>query len=129
MKMKFADNQIYEVINSAIDLAVTSEKYNLNFYTFLKSSGAKRQEVISFLNSPLTSQIKDEISYLNLYITDSPEISDIQEVYDWMGKSRAKKYKEYLLRMIEDAEKYEREKRPGRKPGTKNKKVATTSNK
>ena len=66
--------------------------------------------------------MRDEISHLNLYLFGGPDVADLREVYGWMGKPRARKYKEYLNEIIEDAEKYEIEKRPGRKPGSRNKK-------
>lgn len=123
--MKLNAVEIYDIVNGAIDTAVTCDKYQLNFYQFLKSSQAKRTEVISFLASFLVSQIRDEISHLDLYLIDSP--ADLKEVYGWMGKPRVRKYKEYLIKIIEDAEKYECEKRPGRKPGSKNKEKRETT--
>ena len=120
--MKTNSDEIYNIVNTAIDAAVTSEKYQLNFYSFLKGENIKRQEIKSFLDSSLVSQIRDEISHLNLYLDGGPDVADLREVYGWMGKPRARKYKEYLMKIIEDAEKYEVEKRPGRKPGTKNRK-------
>ena len=115
-------NDIYHIVNQAIDDAVKTEKYQLNFYAFLKAESFKRVELISFLNSGLVSQMRDEISHLNLYLDGGPDVADLREVYGWMGKPRARKYKEYLMKIIEDAQKYETEKRPGRKPGSKNKK-------
>ena len=120
--MKTNSDEIYNIVNTAIDAAVTSEKYQLNFYSFLKGENTKRQEIKSFIDSSLVSQIRDEISHLNLYLDGGPDVADLREVYGWMGKPRARKYKEYLMKIIEDAEKYEVEKRPGRKPGTKNRK-------
>jgi len=38
-----------------------------------------------------------------------------------MGKPRARKVKDYLNCIMDDAKKYEQSKRRGRKPGTKNK--------
>ena len=120
--MKTNSDEIYNIVNTAIDAAVTTEKYQLNFYSFLKGENLKRQEIKSFLASSLVSQMRDEISHLNLYLFGGPDVADLREVYGWMGKPRARKYKEYLNEIIEDAEKYEIEKRPGRKPGSRNKK-------
>lgn len=120
--MKTNSDEIYNIVNTAIDAAVTTEKYQLNFYSFLKGENLKREQIKSFLSSSLVSQMKDEISHLDLYLDGGPDVADLREVYGWMGKPRARKYKEYLMKIIEDAEKYETEKRPGRKPGSKNKK-------
>jgi hypothetical protein len=128
--MKIPSDEIYNIVNTAIDIAVTSEKYQLNFYNFLKNEGIKKPEISSFLKSSLVSQIRDEIAHLNLYLNGGSDVADLREVYGWMGKPRARKYKEYLFKIIEDAEKYDYEKRPGRKPGSKNKKKpAAASNK
>jgi len=128
--MKTNSDEIYNIVNTAIDAAVTTEKYQLNFYSFLKGENIKRQGIKSFLDSSLVSQMRDEISHLNLYLDGGPDVADLREVYGWMGKPRARKYKEYLMKIIEDAEKYDYEKRPGRKPGSKNKKKPTaTTNK
>jgi len=125
--MAKVNDEIYNIVNTAIDLAVTSQKYQLNFYSFLKSEDIKRPEILSFLNSSLVSQIKDEISHLDLYLDGGPDVADLREVYGWMGKPRARKYKEYLVKIIEDAEKYDYERRPGRKPGSKNKKKSVAA--
>jgi len=119
-------NEIYIIVNKAIDDAVKFEKYQLNLYAFLKSESLKRNEILSFINSSLASQIIDEVAHLDLYLDGGPDVADLREVYGWMGKPRARKYRDYLLKMIDDAKQYEKEKRPGRKPGSK-KKPATTN--
>ena len=115
-------NEIYVIVNQAIDTAIKSEKYHLDFYSLLKVESLKRVEVVSFLNSSLASQIQDEIAHLNLYLEGGPDVADLREVYGWMGKPRARKFKDYLEKILDDAKKYEQEKRPGRKPGSRNKK-------
>jgi len=127
--MKIKNTEIYDVVNTAIDVAVRQDKYNLNLYSFLKAENTKRNEVMSFLQSSLVSQIRDEMSHISLYLNGGPDVSDLREVYGWMGKLRARKFKDYLMKIIEDAEKYEIERRPGRKPGSKNKKKPSTANK
>ena len=120
-------DEIYALVNGAIDLAVTDQKYKLNVYEFAKIENMKRRDMVSFLNSKLVSQIRDEIKHLDMYLNDGP--ADLTEVYDWMGKTRATKYRDYLSKMIEDAERYEQERRPGRKPGSRNKKKSGLTNK
>ena len=127
--MKNNSDEIYNIVNTAIDVAVTAEKYQLNFYSFLKGENIKRVDIKSFLDSSLVSQMKDEVSHLDLYLEGGPDVADLREVYGWMGKPRARKYKEYLMKIVEDAERYEIEKRPGRKPGSKNRKKPATANK
>jgi hypothetical protein len=117
-----AKDEIFNIVNKAIDDAVKTEKYQLNLYNFIKGENMKRKDVQIFLNSNLVSQMKDEVAHLDLYLDGGPEVADLREVYGWMGKPRARKFKEYLLKMIDDVERYEKERRPGRKPGSKSKK-------
>ena len=120
-------DEIYSLVNGAIDLAVTDQQYKLNIYDFAKSEKMKRRDMVSFLNSSLVSQMRDEAKHLDMYLNGGP--ADLTECYGWMGKTRAAKYRDYLYKMIEDAERYEKERRPGRKPGSKNKKKSGVANK
>jgi len=120
-------DEIYCMVNAAIDLAVTDQKYYLNVYDFAKSEKMKRKEIISFLESSLVSQIRDEAKHLDMFLKGGP--ADLRECYGWMGKPRATKYRDYLYKIIQDAERYEKERRPGRKPGSKNKKKPGLPNK
>ena len=120
-------DEIYSLVNGAIDLAVTDQQYKLNIYDFAKSEKMKRRDMVSFLKSSLVSQMRDEAKHLDMYLNDGP--ADLTECYGWMGKPRATKYRDYLYKMIEDAERYEKERRPGRKPGSKNKKKSEVANK
>lgn len=127
--MKNNSDEIYNIVNTAIDIAVSNDKYQLNFYSFLRGENIKRPQITLFLQSNLVSQIRDEISHLDLYLDGGPDVADLREVYGWMGKPRARKYKEYLMKIIEDAEKYEYERRPGRKSENKPNKKSKVANK
>jgi hypothetical protein len=116
---------LYNIVNTAIDIAFTQEKYHLNFYEYLRSESFKKEQVMSFLNSSLAVAIVHQIEELNLYLNDDGVYSFIKESYDWMGQSRAEKTKEYLKKILDDAEKYEKSKRRGRKPKT----TSTSTNK
>lgn len=121
---------IYEIINSAIDTAFTQEKYQLNFYEYLQGENFKKDQITSFINSSLGVAIVHQIEELELYLNGGDQASFVRESYGWMGKPRARKAKEYLEKIMEDASKYEQSKRRGRKPGSKNRKKPTaTANK
>jgi len=121
---------IYDVVNIEIERAFFEEKYQLNFYEYLKSQDLKREQVLSFINSTLFISIKDQVEELDLYLTGGDSASFVREAYGWISKPRARKIKDYLSNIMEDANKYEQSKRRGRKPGSKNKKkTVTTSNK
>lgn len=121
--------EIFHIVNTAIDDAFTREKYQLNFFEYLKGENYKRDTVIKFINSNLSVAILNQIEELDIYIEGGPSASLFREAYSWMGKPRARKIREYLNAILEDAKKYEQSKKPGRKPGSKNKKKAETTNK
>jgi hypothetical protein len=121
---------IYDIINNAIELAFFNEKYQLDFYAYLKSQNFKRETITEFLGSNLCKALQDQIQEIDMYLDGGDSAALLKEAYSWMGKSRARKVKDYLNTIVEDAKKYEQSKRRGRKPGSKNKKKGTaTTNK
>lgn len=124
-----SSEDIYTIVNIAIDSAFYQEKYNLNFYQYLNGEKFKRDDVKLFIQSGLSTAIQDQIQEINLYLDGGNEAALVREAYSWLGKPRARKIRDYLSQIIEDAEKYEQSKRRGRKPGSKNKKksVATAN--
>jgi predicted component of type VI protein secretion system len=112
--MKTLEENLYSSVNNAVTLAVKQEKYDFDMYSFLKTQKYKRNEVIDFLESPLITAVAEEIYQLETYLNSN---SSMQDLYGWMGRCRAQKFKEYLNKIINDLKKYEQEKRPGRKPG------------
>jgi len=120
---------IFDIVNTAIDLAFSQEKYQLKFLDYLKGENFKRDDIISFIESSLFVSIQDQIVELDLYLDGGENSASFKEAYSWMGKPRARKIREYLQQIIDDAEQYEQSKRRGRKPATKNKKKTTTANK
>lgn len=121
---------IFDIVNTAIDTAFTQEKYQLNFYEYLQGENFKKDIIVEFINSSLGSAIIYQIEEIEMYLEGGDRAAFVRESYGWMGKPRARKVKEYLQKIMEDANKYEQSKRKGRKPGSKNKKKATaTANK
>jgi len=122
--------ELYDLINGAIDLAFTQEKYQLNLFSFLQSENIKRDLVLQLLDSSLCLSITHQIEELDLYLDGGERAAFVRESYSWMGKPRARKIREYLDKILEDAKSYEQSKRRGRKPGSKNrKKPVATANK
>lgn len=113
--------EIYDMINIAIDDAFVREKYQLNFFQYLEGEKFKRKEVISFMNSSLYTAVLHQIEELNLYLDGGERAVYVRESYNWLGKPRARKIKEYLEKILDDAKRYEQSKKPGRKPKTANK--------
>jgi len=116
--------ELYEIVNDAIDRAFTQEKYQLNFVSYLKDSNFKRDDVVNFLESSLGCAIKDQIEEIDLYLSGGDRAEFVKESYSWMGKLRARKVRDYLEKILEDGKTYEQSKRRGRKPGIKKKPTA-----
>jgi hypothetical protein len=118
---------VFDIVNSAIDTAFTQEKYQLNFYEYLQGENLKKDEILKFIDSSLGVAITYQIEEIEMYLGGGDRAAFVRESYNWMGKPRARKVKEYLEKIMEDARKYEQSKRRGRKPGSKNRKKATAT--
>jgi hypothetical protein len=111
--------QISSVLADVISKAFETEDYEFSFLEYLNTNGYKRKQVQEFLSSGIFSALTHQVEELDLYI----EKKDVmyEKIYDAFNMQRAKQIKFYLNKIIEDAEHYEKSKRPGRKPKTANK--------
>jgi len=111
--------ELYVLVERSIDAAFDG-KFLFNFYNYVKASKFTRREVTAFIESPTAANVSSIVTELELYIKGKDKIS--KEAYGHLTKPTAKKIKDYLYKILTDAWKYEQERRPGRKPGTKNRK-------
>ena len=90
--------------------------------THYKFTGLKTREV---LDSSTFVSIHSLINDLDEYIQggSDKEHKLIREAYGHLPKPRARKIRKYLNQIIEDANRYVQEKKPGRKKGSKNKRT------
>jgi len=107
--------EIYVLVEKSIDAAFDG-KFLFNLYTYVKSSKFTRREVTAFIESPTAVSISNIVLELELYIKGKDKIA--KEAYGHLSKPQARKIKDYLYKILTDAWKYEKERRPGRKPGT-----------
>jgi len=110
-------NEIYDIVESAIDVAFLDQKFLLKFYDYLKERDTKRTEILEFIQSPTAKELNDLIFDLDEYIkggTDS-EHKQLREGYGHIPKPQARKIKQYLFTILEDAERYSNDRKPGRK--------------
>lgn len=112
---------IYDVVNEAINLVFSEDKYDLDFFSYLSSQKITRNEIKQFINSYLFTSIVDQVEELNLYLLNDKNSLVLKEAYDWMGETRVLKTRNFLNKIIEDAKNYEQSKKPGRKRKTTNK--------
>ena len=117
------DNNFHEVYNDvekAIDYAFNGQ-FVLKFYDYLKVRGTKRVEVEEFIESSTANELNSLVMDLDDYLEGgSDEIhKQLREGYGHIPKPQARKIRDYLNGILDDAWKYSYDKRPGRRKKTK----------
>ena len=109
-------SQMYDVVEHTIDYAFEG-KFMLNMYEYLKSIKATKRDVEEFIDSPTALEINSLILDLEDYIEGGNDSihKQLREAYGHLGKPEAHKIRNYLYDLLQDAWKYEQEKKPGRK--------------
>jgi hypothetical protein len=109
-------HEVYTDVEKAIDYAFNG-KFVLKFYDYLKIRKTKRSEVNEFIQSSTAIEIGDLVNDLEEYIEGgSDDIhKQLREGYGHIPKPQARKIKNYLCGILEDAGRYSYDKRPGRK--------------
>jgi hypothetical protein len=107
---------LYDIIEHTIDYAFNG-KYMLNMYDYLVLSKSSKKDVEEFLGSSSRKEIDELIGDLDDYLEGGSDEKhkQLREGYGHLGKPEARKIRNYLNGIIEDAVKYGREKRSRRK--------------
>jgi len=113
------ENNLQEVCNDvekAIDYAFNGQ-FVMKFYDYLQVRKAKRIEVEEFIESNTAHELSDLVSELEEYLEGgSDEMhKQLREGYGHIPKPQARKIKNYLYGILEDAWKYSHDRRPGRR--------------
>ncbi len=119
--MKDDFENVYEMIEEALELAFEG-KMTLKFYEFLKWRKTTKIEVDAFLQSSTAKELADEVLELEEYIKGGRDSNhqQLREAYGHIPKPKARKIKMYLYGILQDAVRYQHERRPGRrKKGSK----------
>ncbi len=113
-------HEVYFDVERAIDYAFNG-KFVLKFYDYLKSKGIKKVEVEQFIESSTANEISSLVKDLDDYLEGgSDEMhKQLREAYGHIPKPQARKIRNFLHSIIEDAVKYNYDKRPGRRKATK----------
>jgi hypothetical protein len=108
--------ETYYDVEKAIDLAFHGH-FVLKFYDYLKVKGVVKREVEEFINSKTFLNIQDIINDLDEYLEGGSDNKhkQIREAYGHISKPQARKIRNYLNGILEDALKYKYDKRPGRR--------------
>lgn len=115
------------IVERAIDEAFLKDKYLLNFYKYMENQNAKGKDARNFLDSVEALNVRHVIEELEEYVSGGNK--QLLEAYRHIGKTKARKISKYLQQILQDAKKYEDERKPGRKKGSKNKRPRKISNK
>ena len=109
-------HEVYNDVEKAIDYAFNGQ-FVLKFYDYLKVRGTKRVEVEEFIESATAKEIDSLVVDLNEYLEGgSDEVhKQLSEGYGHIPKPQARKIRNYLHGILEDAQKYSYDKRPGRR--------------
>ena len=119
--MKDDFENVYELVEHAIEYAFEG-KMQLKFYEFLKYRKTKKVEIDAFLHSSTAKELADEVLELKEYIKGGrdSEHQQLREAYGHISKPQARKIMNYLGGILEDAVRYQHDRRPGRrKKGSK----------
>ena len=109
-------HEVYNDVEKAIDYAFNGQ-FVLKFYDYLKVRGTKRVEVEEFIESATASELNSLVMDLDDYLEGgSDEMhKQLREGYGHIPKPQARKIRNYLYGILEDAQKYSHDKRPGRR--------------
>jgi hypothetical protein len=109
-------NEVYYDVERAIDLAFEGH-FVLKFYDYLKIKGVLRKEVEEFIQSKTAKNISELVADLENYIEGGSDNDhkQLREAYGHIPKPQARKIKNYLYAILEDARRYIYDKRPGRR--------------
>jgi hypothetical protein len=113
------ENSLQEVCNDvekAIDYAFNGQ-FVMKFYDYLKVRGTKKLEVDQFIESATASELNDLIAELDEYLEGGSDNNhkQLREGYGHIPKPQARKIKNYLYGILEDAWRYSHDRRPGRR--------------
>lgn len=112
------EQEVYYDVEKSIDYAFEG-KFVMKFYDYLKVRKTLKREVEEFISSETAQSISYMINDLEEYIKGGADEQhrQLREGYGHIPKPQARKIKTYLSGILEDAEKYNYEKRRGRRKG------------
>ena len=108
--------EVYTDVEKAIDYAFDGQ-FVLKFYDYLKIRGTKKAEIDEFIESSTANEISNLVMDLDDYLEGgTDEIhKQLREGYGHIPKPQARKIRNYLYGILEDAWKYSHDRRPGRR--------------
>lgn len=105
--------ELCALVERAMDVAVTEQKFLMKLYPILKTQKFTRRECTQFIESSTASNLSTTCMDLEEYIKGGNAI--LREAYGHIPKPTARKVHKFLYGILEDAWQYEKDRRPGRK--------------
>tara|TARA_Y100001963_G_scaffold123591_1_gene173719 strand:+ start:224 stop:589 length:366 start_codon:yes stop_codon:yes gene_type:complete len=107
---------VYDMLEHAIEYAFEG-KMQLKFYEFLKYRKTKKVEIDSFLHSSTATELGNLVVELEGYIKGGKDSDhkQLREAYGHIPKPQARKIKAYFSKILEDAWRYQHDRKPGRR--------------
>jgi hypothetical protein len=114
------ENSIISDIHNDVEISIDyafNGKFVLKFYDYLKIKSARKVDVEKFLESNTTKNILSIVNDLEEYLEggSDDQHKQLREAYGHIPKPKARKIKNYLSGILEDAKRYNYDKRPGRR--------------
>ena len=112
--------EVYYVLEEALELAFQG-KFVVKLYDYFQSRGVTKAEADQFLRSSTAKELADEVNELDEYIKGGKDNQhqQLREAYHHIPKPQARKIRDYLVCILEDAVRYSDDKRRGRKRRSK----------
>ena len=112
--------EVYYVLEEALELAFKG-KFVVKLYEYFQLRGVTKAEADQFLNSSTAKELADEVNELDEYIKGGKDNQhqQLREAYHHIPKPQARKIRDYLVCILEDAVRYSYDKRRGRKRRSK----------
>ena len=112
--------EVYYVLEESIELAFKGQ-FVVKLYEYFQVRGVTKAEADQFLNSSTAPEIGSLIVELGEYIKGGKDSNhqQLREAYHHIPKPQARKIRDYLACILEDAVRYSDDKRRGRKRRSK----------
>ena len=112
--------EVYYVLEESLELAFKGQ-FVIKLYEYFQARGVTKVEADQFLNSSTAHEIADVVKELTEYIKGGidSDHKQLREAYHHIPKPQARKIRNYLACILEDAVQYSNDKRRGRKRRSK----------
>ena len=112
--------EVYYVLEESLELAFKGQVV-IKLYEYFQSRGVTKVEADQFLNSSTFHEIASLVTELTEYLKGGKDSNhqQLREAYHHIPKPQARKIRDYLACILEDAVRYSDDRRRGRKRRSK----------